>query len=319
VTPPATPWTHSETAPPRKPRRLGLYLPYAIAAILVVVWSLVWLWLAAETQRRIDATAAALRSAGWRATWESRHMGGYPFRLDVDFTGLTLVDPSGWGATLPSLKTEAYAYLPTRWVMFAPAGLSFTRPGGGRVNVTGRAIRASVNSCDEHPPRISFVGDDLAFATAPGARPFPLTRATSVEFYTRAGPDDQGALLLRVTGGAAAPASWANAIAHGRPVDFTFDTLLSHASALQGHDWRGVISAWSRAGGVFAVRQASLIASGAGIDARNGRLTVSPDGSLVGSLAGAPTSNEPQALPLNFEGGATLLGTTKVGPAPRLF
>jgi hypothetical protein len=336
VTPTPTPWTHTETPPPRKPRRLGLYLPYAIAAILAVVWSLVWLWLAGETQRRLDAAAASLRAAGWRAAWERRHVGGYPFRLDVDFTGLSLVDPCGWGVALPALKTEAYAFLPTRWVMFAPAGLSFTRPGAGAVGVAGRALRASVNGWDQHPPRISFEGDDLAFAPAPGAPPFALSRAASVEVYTRAGPDDQGAVLLRVQGGAGAPASWIGRLAQGQSVDLTFDAIFSHAGAMRGRDWRGLITAWSRAGGAFEVRQASLAAGGAGLDARSGRLTVDPGGALAGSLpatvtqpgrvlaaltgAPPPSRDRPaQTLALSFKGDATSLGTAKLGPAVRLY
>ena len=281
-----------------------------------------WLWLAGEAQRRIDAAAADLRDAGWRAAWQSRHVGGYPFRLDVDFAGLVLADPSGWGVSAPVLKTEAYAYLPTRWVMFAPAGLTLTRPGGGAVSVAGRAIRASVNSWDEHPPRISFEGDDLTFAAAPGARPFPLTGATSVEIYTRAGPDDQGAVLLRVEGGRAAPAGWIDSIAQARPVDLTFEAFFAHAGALQGRDWRSLLAAWTRAGGALQVRQASVVAGSAGVDARGGVLTIAADGSLAGTLpakVSQPGQAAAQALPLSFRDGATWLGATRLGPAPHAY
>ena len=335
---PQPPWTHSDAAPARKPRRLGLYLPYAIAAFLVVAWSCVWLWLAGETQRRIDGAAATLRAAGWQVAWSERHIGGYPFRLDVDVANLRLADPSGWVVAMPLLKCEAHAFAPTRWLFAAADGLTFTRPGGGAVAVTGRPIRASVNSWDQHPPRISVEGDDLTFATASGAQPFPLTEAASVQFYTRAGPNDQAALLFLVQRGVAATPSRLGALADGRPVDITVDAILSHASALQGRDWRSLVADWARSGGAFDVRQFTLAAGGAGIDARSGRVSMATDGRLAGTLpatltqpsrvraalAGEPApppapAEPPLTAPLTFKDGAAWIGRQRLGPAPRAF
>ena len=94
---PATAQTHSAAPPRGKPRRrLWLLPPYAALVALALVWSVVWLWMMGETQRRMDAAAAALRAVGWTVAWDSRHVGGYPFRLDVDLTNLRLADPSGW-------------------------------------------------------------------------------------------------------------------------------------------------------------------------------------------------------------------------------
>ena len=186
--------------------------------------------------------------------------------------------------TLPALKSEAFAFAPTNWVYFAPNGLTFARPDGGPVVVSASALRASVNSWDEAPPRISLEGDDLAFAAAPGAKPFSLTGAKNLQFYARAGPGRQAALFFSLDGGVARPDSWVGQIAGGKPVALKFDAVINHAGDLQGASWRGLVAHWSAAGGAFDVHQLTLTAGDASLDARKGGVAVGDDGRLEGIL-----------------------------------
>jgi hypothetical protein len=332
--------THSNDAPRRKPRRLGLYLPWGALVIFAAGWSLAWLWMMNQTQSRLDAGATALRKAGWTVAWDSRHVGGYPFRLDVDVAGLRLADPSGWAIAMPALKSEAFAFAPGNWVFVVPNGLTFARPEGGPVNVTAGTLRASINGWDQAPPRISLEGDDLTFAAAPGAKPFSLASAKTLQFYTRAGPDQQGALFLSVDGGAALPGGWVDQIAGGQPVAIKLDGIISHTDALQGGSWRALIANWSARGGSFDVHQLTLTAGGAALDARKGGVAVADDGRLVGVLeanlrdedrvlavarTGKPPVSDPTAgtnaldLRLTFRDGATWVGPLKLAPAPRAY
>jgi len=332
--------THNAAVPHRKPRRLGLYLPWAALIIVAAGWSLAWLWMMGQTQSRLDAAAASLRKAGWSVAWGRRHVGGYRFRLDVDLTDLRVADPSGWAVALPALKSEAFAFAPTNWVAYVPAGLTFSRPDGGPVDVTAGALRASLNGWDESPPRISVVGDDLTFAAAPGAKPFSLTGAKSLQFYTRAGPGKQAALFLSLDGGAARPGSWVGQIAAGGPVGIKLDGIISHADALQGETWRGLIANWSAQGGAFDVHQLTLTAGDASLDARKGGVAVADDGRLEGILeanlrderrvlAVAQTGQPPPAdasagtnavgLRLTLRDGATWIGPLRLAPAPRAY
>lgn len=327
--------THSETEarrnPLRKPRRLGLYLPWGLAVALAIAWSAAWLWLAHETGRQIDASAAALRASGWQASWGARRISGYPFRLDADFEGLKLADPSGWALAVPQLKGEAYMFAPTHWVFAAPAGLTFTRPTGGAVVVTARLLRASVNGWDRRPPNISVAGDDLVLAPAPGAKPFWLTAAKSLQFDTRAAPDDQGEVWFGIEGGAAARDSWMGDIAQGAPVNITLDGVIFRAGTLVGPDWRAAARSWTHNGGGLDVRQFTLTAGATSLDSRRGSLAVGDDGALVGELdatlvqagrffAGLRAENgEAETQKLTFHGGSTWLGPTRLAPAPKLF
>jgi hypothetical protein len=327
--------THSDHQargkPLRKPRRLGLYLPWGLALALAVAWSVAWLWLAHEAGRQIDQSAAALRASGWQASWGSRRIGGYPFRLDADFTDLKLADPSGWALAVPQLKGEAYVFEPTHWIFAAPAGLTFTRPTGGAVVVTARLLRASVNGWDKRPPNISVAGDDLTFAPAPGAKPFWLAAAKSLQFDTRAAPDDQGAIWFGIEGGVASSDSWMGDIARGAPVNVTLDGIIFRAGALVGPDWRAAARRWTHSGGGLDVRQFSLTAGATSLDARRGSLAVGDGGALVGELdatltepgrlfAGLASENgETETQRLTFHGGSTWVGRARIAPAPRLF
>ena len=60
-----SPETHNDAARRRKPRRLGLYLPWGALVVFAAGWSLAWLWMMGQTQSRLDAGAASLRKAGW--------------------------------------------------------------------------------------------------------------------------------------------------------------------------------------------------------------------------------------------------------------
>jgi len=338
-----TPWTdetHSDESPRGKPRRLGLWLPWAGAALLAAAWSLGWVFMMHETERRLDAGAAGLRRAGWVAAWDERRVGGYPFRLDVDFTNLRLADPSGRAFATRSLKTEAYAFAPSHWVFYAPSGFGFARPNEGAVGVGAQVLRGSVDTAEAFP-RLSLEGEDLAFAPAPGAKPFPLARAANLQVYTRAAPADQEAVFVRLTGGLAAPEGDLRGLALAGPMTMTLDGALSHTTYLRGRAWRDAIAGWSARGGTFDVHEFELRAGEVVIAAKGGGLAVGDDGRVVGVLdlsreslasllrlarpvrtpaaATFLTGAAPNDLRLTFRDGVMWLGPLEVGDAPRIY
>jgi hypothetical protein len=330
----------------RKASRAGLYGPWLAFALLVALWSGWWMWLSGEAGRRLDAEAAALRAQGFQIAWGARRIGGYPFRLDVDFDNLRLAEPSGWGLAAPTLKTEAYAWNPGRWMLVAPAGGTFVRPLGGPVQVGANVLRASVEGLDRSPPQIIVEGHGLTFAPAPGAKPFFVSSADALVIGMRAGPNDQGAIFLSLDGARAELSGLIGRIAEGGPVSLRGDAIVSHASAVSGHDWPAAVRAWSAAGGTLQVRQVTVAAGEALLDARSGQITVGDDGRLAGTLsaslkqapralsamsqsgaiapdaarsAAAATGGEVAHVVLDFQDGQTRLGAVPLGPAPRVF
>lgn len=327
--------TLHDSLPPRKHSRRGLYIPFLLLALLIVAWSAAWFWLRGEAEQRMDAGTLALRQAGYTVSWQERRISGYPFRLDADFVNFVIAEPSGWGVAATSLKAEAYIYALNHWVAYAPYGVILNRPIGGRVGIGGKALRASIADIDKDVPRIAVEGAGLTFTRAQDAQPYPLQSADHLDFALRPGPDDQGAVLLKVDGARMQLPGLLSRVADGQPVDIDLEVILSKMSAFAGPNWRAMARNWAAGGGTAQVRKASLTAGGAEIVGHGDGLVVGPDGRVQGRLdvdlrkAGDALSNmsggmiPPEAAfggaTLSFRNGETTLGPLHVAPAPRLF
>jgi len=336
--------------PPRKPRRLGLYLPFLLLLLAIVAWSGFWLWARDQARARMDAAVADLKSAGYQIDWKDRAIGGYPFRMDVTLTEVVVREPSGWALEAPGLEAEAYMHALGHWLIAAPQGLTFVRPVGGPVAVKGDLIRASLTDFDKRPPSFSFEGVKLAFQPSPGAQPFALSAADRVEFHLRAGPDDEGGVFARLDNGTARLSGLFARIANGKPISLTWNSTLSKMSAFTGPDWPSAVRHWADAGGQMTVRQGNLTAGDALVGS-TGKLSVGRDGRLTGTLdstlrqapralgvmgeagvlppetanaAAAVTlarqgSGEDARATLTFQAGQTTLGPVAIAPAPKVY
>lgn len=323
------------TVAPRQPSRKALYLPFVLLLIVAVIWSFAWFWLRGQAREEMDAGAAELRAAGYTVSWSERTFGGYPFRLDANLTNFRIGEPSGWAIEAPSVRSEAFVYALDHWVAVAPQGVVLHRPIGGPLTIKGKALRASLTDLDRHPPRIAVEGADLTFTPAQGGQPYVLQSAERLNLHLRPGPEDQGAVLLRVEGARARLPGLMERISRDRPIDMNVELILSKMSAMQGNDWRTMAQRWAAAGGTATVRTASLTAGGAVLAANGGALSVGPDGRVEGGLnvdlakAGEALSDMTGGLvppgasfggaTLTFEGGQTILGPLPIAPAPRVY
>src|SRR5205814_1481911 len=100
-----------------KPRRLGLYLPFAALALAIALWSAFWVIASGQIAVRLDHAKAGLADAGYRLSWKDRRIGGYPFRMDVTLTEVAVREPSGWALAAPRLEAEAPAYALGQWLV----------------------------------------------------------------------------------------------------------------------------------------------------------------------------------------------------------
>jgi hypothetical protein len=328
-------------------RRLGLYGPFIALAIAAAAGAIGWLWLKGETERRMDALAARAAAGGGAFTWASRRVGGFPFRLDVDFTSVTWRDGSGWGLNAPSLKTEASVFALGHWVAVAPDGAVILRPAAGPVKVAARVLRASLYDVDRRPASFSLEGIGLVFSPLPGAAPYFLASAGELHVHTRPGPADQGAAYVELDRGAPI-GGLLGAIAGGKPVSLIADTIFDHAGALAGISWPRAVRGWSAAGGRIEARRLRLTTGGSLLDAHGAGLTVDGDGRLEGALS-ARITHAPRLLAdlaaagiiapdaaraateaveiqgpaapvsLDFQAGRATLGPVALAPAPKVY
>jgi hypothetical protein len=332
-----------------RPRRLGLYAPFALLAIAIIALSASWFRARGRVAAALEAARTPRAGSPVTLSFAARRISGYPFRLDLDLDGARLTDPSGWSLAAPKVKAEAYLFAPGHWVIVAPDGVTVGRRRDGPLVVRAKALRASLSDPGRRPPRLSVEGLDLTFATPAGAKPFLLSAAKAFHFHAKAGPDDQGAAYLEIDQADARPEGLLGRVAAGRPVGLVADGIYSHADALAGDDWPQALRDWTQAGGALELRRLRLTAGDALIEAKAGTLTAGGDGRLQGALdltvrqaagvvgamgglgalspdaaraalAVAAVRGAPAAsLTLHFEAGRTTLGPVALGPAPRLF
>ncbi|MBS0334980.1 MAG: DUF2125 domain-containing protein [Proteobacteria bacterium] len=339
--------------PSGKPRHAILVVPFVLVGLFVIALSCGWVWARGEAARRMDAYRDAWDRAGYRLAWGSREIGGFPFRLDITLTDVSLREPSGWALRAPRIEGEAYLHAPTHWLIAAPAGATFVRPEGGPVVVTGRLIRASLSHFQNHPPNFSFEGVGLAFAPAPGAQPFALTAADRAEFHLRAGPDDEGGVFFSLEGGRPRGGSLLGRLAGDRPVAMQWNATMSRISAFDGPTWREAVRHWTQAGGRMTVRNAEVAAGEPVVQVRSGTVGVATDGRADGALAvtlahparafdalaalglvsadaaqsagdiararARAAGDETAEAEVDFQAGRTTFGPVSLGPAPRVY
>ena len=258
-------------APPRKPRRLGLWAPFAVVLAGVVALGVTWIWMRGEVERRLEATRTAATASGWGMDWDHLSISGFPFRLDVTLDNPRVREPSGWGLAASRLKAEAFVFAPGHWVTVAPDGVTIERRRGGPLRVRAKALRASVSEADRTPPRLSVEGLGLSFSTPPGSAPFALRSASEFHFHMKSGPGDQGAAYIELDGAIASLDGLVGRIAAGLPATLVIDGIYSHASALAGASWPLAARRWSAADGRLQVRRLNIVAGQAEVETRAGR------------------------------------------------
>lgn len=342
-----------DPAAPRKFSRRPLYIAFGLAFLVVIALSGAWIWARNDAATRMDAAVEALRQAGYEIAWRDRSISGFPFRLNVALTEPRIRDRSGWALEAPRLEGQAFLHAPTSWILAAPEGLTFVRPEGGPVRVTGELMRMSLSQFQNTPPNVSFEGVKLAFQPGAGARPFSLSAAERVEFHLRQAPSevgDEAGIWLSVKQGQARLSGLLGRIAGDKPVSIEWDGRLSHASELTGPDWAAAVRRWDAAGGRMSVKRGGLTAGDALLGINSGTLGAGPDGRLTGMLdvslrqapralaamgdAGAIAEERAEAaaavataresgdyarMTLHFQAGRTTLGPVAIAPAPKVY
>ena len=241
--------TLPDNAPARKPRRLGLLIPWSLAGFFVLAWCAGWFWLEHKTVRRMDAARASIEKAGWRFDWSRREVSGFPFRLNVDLTDARWGETSGWTIAAPVLKAQAYVSSTDHWVLVAPDGVMITRPRSGPIKVSADVLRGSLSHLDGQPPSISLEAINLSFLTPPGGTSFWARSATEFHFHTKSGPNDQGAVYVELD--RTVPVFTSS----GGAETYIYDAVYDHAGALRGRDIPRAFASWRQAGGMANVRR----------------------------------------------------------------
>ena len=340
-------------APPKR-RRLGLWLPFGLVGLALVIWTGWWLVVAQRLEHETDRAADGLRKAGYGVSWTGRGVSGWPFRTYLRFDQFRIKAPDGHALYAPELGAEAETFALGKWVIAAPKGLIVTRGAKGDLRIYGSAIRASLSDVATMPPKLAVQLLKPTFAPAQGAEPFPLASADLIELHLEQdGPGSgDGRLVLGIEGGRARPNGMLDWVAGGAVFSSAWSMKITNMSALSGDGWPQAMRHWSAGGGAITAIKGSAGAGEAGVTAESPRLTLGPDGRLLGEV-NLELSQGPAALmalgrsgavrqgpaaaaaaatavdgmlnggkarvKLVFEPGASRLGPVRLAPAPKIF
>jgi hypothetical protein len=231
----------------------------AVVAALGAIWSGLWYYLAGQTEAAIFEAIAREAKFGREFSCESRHISGFPFRLEARCDKAKLEIAGAHGATsltLPSLSGVGRIGDPSRVVIEAKGPLSIERPSQPPAAIDWRSLKANVLPTQreilvEAPTLQLGDGQNMIAATADrlsiSLRPAPndAPRDDVVEI-TASLSRLVSAIADSVTGNTA-------------PIDFGATLSISQASMLQGRDEESApppLEQWRLAGGRVRITQA---------------------------------------------------------------
>jgi hypothetical protein len=305
-----------EAAPTAARGNTGRKLAILVIVIVLVTvgWTSGWFWLTGEVGRRLDDQLAALEARGLHASCPNRTIGGWPFRVDIDCSNVTLKQINQLTmVSLRHVRVTALIYNPTLVIAELDGPLAATGPNGETINATWSRLRSSIGfslSPSIRPQRLAVEAEDLAAGVArPGAQEVKLT-AAHAEVHGRQDPDAKPAsndldLALDLT---AATLSVGGHIVGPEATDYAVNAV-ARALPMAPIAGEPFVKTWANEGGRLDLRAVRLSLGGFAIDGQ-GYLTAGSDGLANGKIrlvaSGINTLMSPAAATL--KGRAELLG-----------
>lgn len=116
----------------------------AVTLALALAWSGLWAVTAWSLKGDIDDWFEARRSEGWRAEYAHLSVRGFPSRVDVTLSDVTLQDPArGTGWEGPFFQILGLTYKPGHHILVWPDRQVLTLPSGA-VKIDSSGLRASL-------------------------------------------------------------------------------------------------------------------------------------------------------------------------------
>ncbi|WP_342109493.1 DUF2125 domain-containing protein [Methylobacterium sp. SI9] len=310
----------------RRRSRLGLFLPYILLAIVVVAWSIGWFWIRGRAASEIDGWMAREAAAGRTWTCADRTLTGYPFRIELRCSAVTLERSDGRFRLGPTTAV-AQIYQP-RLVVFESAGPFHVEQGALTGDASWRALQGSFHGASDGFTRASVVLNEPK-VTVTGSEAGPIAvSGQHLELHARPDPgryasDGAVDVSLRLT---RADVPQLDALTGTEdPTDLALDVTLSQATVLRTGPVPRELERWRQAGGTLDIAGLSLAKGQQRVQAKGtlaldaahrpaGQLALRAAGidALVGSIVGQRFGSDRGALVGQLVGG--LLGLSRRPP-----
>lgn len=271
--------------------RFFLYAPVAAVGVLAAVAAIYWMVTAHAFSKRLDTINGHEIAPGVTLHFESKAIGGFPFRIDAILKDMridaaTAHGPASWRAEEFALHMLDYSATP---VVFEAAGkqvLSWHDTKGAPHNLTfvPGLLRASAATSGGELARFDL--ELISTADAP-------IRVSRGEFHLRRAPDTDALDLVFTAGGVHLPAGQRAGLGD------TIPKLRLSARLAPGNDWNALLSgngdwrkaaeAWRAHSGTLDIAQLEILwgkvdARGAGLLTLDGARR--PEGLIKLKIAG---------------------------------
>lgn len=131
----------------KPPRRLGLYLPFALLAVFIGIWGVVWVLASQKVNAVLDGFLA--REAGRGRDWvcPERAVNGFPFRVQLNCTKPRLIEQGPEGlrreAGLARLTVHGRITSPGHYIALLEGPLSIRLDADRDLTIRWQTARAS--------------------------------------------------------------------------------------------------------------------------------------------------------------------------------
>lgn len=272
----------------RAPSRRGLYLPFILLGIGMLVWSGFWFYAANRAERIIEAGIAreAARGRDWRCP--NRKIGGYPFRLEIACEKPQLLTTGFEGirqeASLGAITLHAQVTSPGHFVAVMEPPFRLLRGEAGEVELGWQLARASVRaglqgfseaSVELKAPVLGFGG---------GLQGLRASAKESALHLRRSPGEAPGSdLVLRIAGFVFAPLD--RMTGNAEPLELEFQATAPGLVLVPNQRFDATLEAWRNGGGKARIVLAKASKGSAAIDLA-GTLGLDSQRRLDGNLQG---------------------------------
>ena len=276
----------AQTRVPRRASRLRLYLPFALLALLAIAWSAAWFIVRGRTLAGMDEWVAAEAAAGRQWTCRDRRSGGFPFRVEIACSGLSLDRPDLTAAVGPVVAV-AQIYRLGHIIIEARGPLQIAS-GPTRVNTEWRLLQASVVLASGTFQRLAVAVDDPKVkANSPGIGPLDLS-ARRLEVHARPDPADRTFGDLAVTVAGSVLPGLDALVGGSEAADLDLVLRVSRLADLPARSIPAELERWRNAGGQIDIQRARMVKGPRRLEAQ-GRLAIDaahrPTGEIRGEVA----------------------------------
>jgi hypothetical protein len=246
-----------------RPRRMWLYIPFILLALVAAGWSALWFYGRSRINVEIDNLFAREATVGREWSCPDRSIAGFPFRVEGrcsnpsyrqrgdggeiingQLKGLTIIGTTAGALTMAHVISEFEGPLVVR------------SPIDPEMTVNWKTARASTRGGINRLERLSIEIDSPVVTTTGGGR----WTANKLEAHLREGTDPAvtGAYDISVKlENAQIPET--DALTNSRdPVNLELDARILGLKTVDRRNWRATIDTWRSGGGTIKVEQLKL-------------------------------------------------------------